>query len=191
VTSNPTTKISSVKFLDLDKILIYADSFNVFKNSNVKNILLYNKTLNELIQLDNAINSEIENIVTNCLYEQRNILSLYNSLLNDDSFYRVIEEWNLHSEREDSKFNESIRVNANLKSIEEQLSLTHLLIQKNEFVMFLEKYINEAVKSKCYFKLVDFFVFYFKSNQKEFFNILVSIFRPMHLNNLFRKIKVK
>lgn len=175
-TSSPRTKISSIKFLDLNRIIIYADSYNIFQNSNVKNILIYDKNLNDLIQLDNSSNSEIDEIVTNSLHEQKNISSIYNILLNDLNFYKILEEHEIHDEKDEPRYNEKIRLNANLRSIEEQLLLSHHLIQNNEFVMFLEKYFNELIKSKSYLRLVDFFVFYFRSNSKKFFNLLVRIF---------------
>jgi hypothetical protein len=175
MTTESATKISSVKFLDLEKILLYADSFNVFKNSIVKNIFLYNKSLNELIQLDSSINQELENMISNSLNEQKNNLSAYDSLFNDCSFYKIIKDLNMFSHIEDAKIKENISINANLRSKEEQLLLSHLLNQKNEFVMFLEKYLNESAKLKCYYKLADFFLFYFKSNRMQLFNIIVSI----------------
>jgi len=169
------TKISSVKFLDLDKILIYSDSFNVFKNTIVKNIFLYNKSLNELIQLDNSVNHELDNILLNSLNEVKNNLSAYDCLINDSSFYKIINDLNMFSHIEDAKIKENISINSNLRSQEEKLLLSHLLNQKNEFIMFLERYLSELVKLKCYYKLADFFIFYFKSNRMQLFNILVSI----------------
>ena len=81
----------------------------------------------------------------------------------------------MFSHIDDAKIKENISINANLRSKEEQLLLSHLLNQKNEFVMFLEKYLNESVKLKCFYKLADFFIFYFKSNRMQLFNIIVSI----------------
>ena len=182
-----TTKIYSVKFLDLNRIIIYADSFNIFKNSNTKIILLYSRNLNELIQLENSHIPEIENIVMNSLHETKNILSEYNYLLRNSEFCKILKEFGLPGEKDEAKCNESFKINANLRSLEEQLILSHQLNQKNEFVMFLEKYINEMVKYKCYYKLIDFFVFYFKSNMKNLFNCLVIL----KINFNYRKIKPK
>ena len=184
--STVSTKISSIKFLDLDRIIIYADSFNIFKNSNTKIILFYNKNLNELIQMDNSCNNEIENIVMNSLHEHKNILSEYNYLMRNSNISKVFKEFELLGEKDQDKCKESFKINANLRSLEEQMLLSHQLNQKNEFVMFLEKYTNEMVKYKCYYKLIDFFIFYFKSNEKKFFNFLVRI-----KYYFFRKIKPK
>ena len=143
--------------------------------------------MNELIQLDNSYISEIENIVMNSLHETKNILSDYNYLLKNSEFCKILKEFGLPGDKDEAKFNESFKINADLRSLEEQFILSHQLSQKNECVMFIEKYINEMVKYKCYYKLVDFFIFYFKSNMKNLFNFMVR----MKINFKYRKIKPK
>jgi hypothetical protein len=177
VVNNPMTKISSIKFLDLDRIIIYVDTFNIFKNTNIKNILLYDRNLNQLIQLDNGSgNSEIENMVLNTIQENKSILSQYNYLFNDPSFFILIEQISLISEKDEKKVMDNVKINANLKSLEEKLIYTNILNQKNEFVQFLDKYLYEMIRSKVFYKLMDFFVFYFNNNEKEIFQFLVNYY---------------
>lgn len=170
IANNSTTHISSVKFLDLDRIIIYVDYYNIFKNTNVKNILLYKKELNELIQLDN--NAEIENIVASGIQEQKHFRSHYNMMLSD---HLITNGLVMISEKEEKLILENNKYNSEIRALEDKILFNNNLNQKNEFLMFFDKLLVILTKSEFTYRLIDILYFYFISNNKRMFDFLVNI----------------
>ncbi len=150
--------------------MIYTDSFNVFKNTNVKNLLLYSRSLNILTQFDNS--TEIENIILNCLQEHKAIKSQYNLFLKDPKFFSILNDTNLIPERQEKSLLENLKLNSEIKSLEEKLHFTQMLNQKDEFIFFVRKFLDTLIKHGLFYKLIDFFTFFFKFNQKKLFAFL-------------------
>lgn len=165
-----STKISSVKFLHPERIIFYIDSSNNYRNTNIKNVLLYNSNLDELRQLDNIV--EVEYLVNQLTQQIKNISSEYNYYFSDINYLEILyPNFNKFSEKDSDKFiNDSNKINSEAKMYEEKFSLSHALGQENEFVNFLKKYLNYLIKNKLYYRFIDFFIYYYGVNKKNIFN---------------------
>jgi hypothetical protein len=162
------TKISSVKFLDLDRIIIHIDTYNIFKNSNVKTILLYDRKLDEMIKLSNS--EEMENVIVNTIKSHHNIKSHYNEFINNQT---VIQGGVNLFKNSDNSF-ENNKINSDLFTLEEKLIVNSSLNQKNEFLIFFRKFIQCVIKNSMYYRLIDFFFYIYKLNNKDYFSFLVG-----------------
>jgi len=157
----------------LDKIIINTDCYNIFKNTNVKNILLYNPNLNILTQVDNS--SEIDSIVIQNLQDQKSVRSEYNNLLEDQKFLDMLQQSNLILESDQKRLNQNLKSTSEMKSLEEKILFYQALDQKNDFIIFLKKYLSYLAKNDLVYRLIDYLMFYFKFNNKNLFSILVKL----------------
>jgi hypothetical protein len=140
--------------------------------------------MNILTQFENS--SETENIILNCLQEQKKRKSQYNLLLNDPKFYSLLEEKNLIPEREEKALNENMKLNSEIRSIEGKLLFNQMMSQKNDFIFFFKKYLDGLVKHNLYYKLMDFFTFNFKFNERKLFDFLEEK-RDVILEDVFKE----
>lgn len=132
-------------------------------------MLVYNRTYDTLTQFVNS--EEIESIIVNSLQEQIKTESHINYFLKDQKFFSLMEEKNLLEDNEQNLFL-SLKLNDEIRSIEEKLNFYQLFSQQNEFIMFLKKYLNLLTKNNLFYRLIDFFAFYFKFNEKKIFKFL-------------------
>lgn len=123
-----------------------------------------------MTQFENS--TEIENIVLSCLQDQKKRKSQYNLILNDPKFYSLLEEKNLIRERDEKVIYENMKFNSEIRSIEGKLLFNQMMGQKDDFIFFLKKYLDTLVKHNLYYKLMDFFTFNFKFNEKKLFDFL-------------------
>jgi hypothetical protein len=172
-TSSPiTTKISSVKFIDSEKIIFYVDTFNIFKNHNIKNVLLLNRIYGTLTQFDNTL--EVEEIIHANLNSHKNLKSYYNALLEDQKFFSILEKSNILHDNEKNLI-ENFKITTELRSCEDKIIFYSCIDQKNELISFIKKYLNLLIKYNLHYRLVDFFFFYYKKNEKKIFSNLENI----------------
>jgi hypothetical protein len=182
--NNPiSTKISSVKFLDAEKIIIYVDTLNVFKNQNIKNILLLNRNYGTLSQFDNTL--EVEDIINSRINLQKSFISYYNELLKDNKFLSFIEQWNLFDDTE-KNLSENLKITTELRSLEDKIIFYSSINQNNELISFVKKYINLLIKNNLHYRLLDFFFFYYRNNEKKIFSNMEN--REEVMKELFQNI---
>jgi hypothetical protein len=182
--NNPiSTKISSVKFLDSEKIIIYVDTFNVFKNQNIKNILLFNRNYRTLSQFDNTL--EVEDIIYSRINLQKSFISYYNELLKDNKFLSLIELWNLFDDTQ-KNLSENLKITTELRSLEDKILFYSSINQNNELISFVKKYINLLIKNNLHYRLLDFFFFYYRINEKKIFSNVEN--REEVMKELFQNI---
>jgi hypothetical protein len=165
-------KIDSVKFIDLERVIFCLTS------DDKKTYCNFNRSMNLLFQLD--YNPEVQTIVTNGLEENKRIKNIYNHLTKDYIFQTHFI--NLIPEENDHKKDENKKINSDLICLQEKILFNRDLNQKNEFVMFLRKYILHLIKHGLYFQLYDYLYYVYFTNNKLLFNVLVRIM----INNIGR-----
>jgi hypothetical protein len=84
----------------------------------------------------------------------------------------LLEEKNLIRERDEKVIYENMKFNSEIRSIEGKLLFNQMMGQKDDFIFFLKKYLDTLVKHNLYYKLMDFFTFNFKFNEKKLFDFL-------------------
>jgi hypothetical protein len=159
------SKIDSVLFLDLNRILICLVS------DENKTYCIYEKGLNLLLQLD--YNQEVKNIITNGQDEIKNIKSVYNQILKDYIFHTRF--FNLIPEENDQKKFENKNQNDELICLQEKILFNHDLNQKNEFIMFFKKFIIQLIKNGFYYQLFDYLFYIREANKKILLDLLVNL----------------
>lgn len=153
----------------MEKIVFYVDSFNVFKNTNSKVVLLFNRDVGVLSKIENS--AEVENFVQSTTQTQRLIRSPYNDLINN----RLLDLMLIDNKSELS-ICESNKVQCELQCLEEKLLEYQSLNLKNEFIFYFDKLLRTMIAPRLTFKVVDYFLFYFQLNGKMIFEFLVKKF---------------
>jgi hypothetical protein len=159
------SKIDSIVFLDLDRIVI------CLSTDVKKTYCIYNRSLNLLTQLD--YNHEVQIIVANGFEENKRVKSIYNHILKDYIFQTYFIK--LIPEENDQKKDENRKLNSDLICFQEKVLFNRDLNQKNEFIMFLRKFILQVIKNGFYFQLYDYLYYVYYANNKQLFSILVSL----------------
>jgi hypothetical protein len=162
------TKIDSVVFLDLERIILCLSQED--NKDNKKTYCIYNKNLNLLFQIDYS--QEIQNIITSGLEENKNIKTIYNSLLRDHIFQSYFI--NLIPEENDKRKLDNKNINFELNCLQEKILFNKDLNQKNEFIMFFRKFIIQLIKNGFYFQLFDYLYYICCVNRKSLFQIVVK-----------------
>ncbi len=135
----------------------------------MKNLLLFNRSLNTLTQFDNS--SEMEDIINSQQHSQKLIKSFYTNFLQNTNIFSLMQKYNLFEENEIS-LNENIKITSELRSFEEKILFYSMMNQKNELIIFIKKYLALLLKYNLYYRVLDFFMFYFQVNEKRIFSIL-------------------
>jgi hypothetical protein len=160
-----------VKFLNLFQIIFYVDTFNGAKRNTTKNILFYNKNINELILIEN--NAELEDFILKSRLEAKKECSQYNYLLNDVIFTSSLAliDPSINEELEKQNMN----MNFELRCIEEKIQFYQSLRMKDGFLTFFKNYLILLIKYQLYYKISDVFMYYFNFNEKASFLFIVKI----------------
>ena len=161
------SKILSINFLDLDRIIICLATNNIDKS-----YYIYNKNLNILIHLD--YNTEIESIIFNSIQKNKSTKSEYNNIFNDYTFQNYF--LTKINEENDIMINNNRKLNYEAFCLQEKLYFNKDLNQKNEFIMFQKKFITFLIKNNFYYRLYDYLYYAIILNEKWLFSILVKYY---------------
>ena len=168
--------LESIKFLDLNKIIFAFDIKG-------ENYYLYNFKLNELILLEN--NAEAEDLISSLVQNKKLLKSDYNTFLNET----IISTIRFYNEFDDD-IEDLVKINFELRSIEEKMIFHQNFEQKIEFQYLFKTLISLLIKHKLFYRLIDVLHFYNKYEENlSFIGILhfegfVKDSINLHKNNI-------
>lgn len=133
------TKIDKIVFLALDKIVLYANTFNVYKNTNVKLVFLFNCTNHSLVQVTNIL--QCEEMIKETMTQVNSIRSIYNEYF----------EKNMEIDKREISIEEYNKNSSLMLLYEEQMKECSYFGKKETYLENIKK-IMELIKENDYLK---------------------------------------